>query len=1423
MSISDEDHSSDRECLYSSETDSSIVMAEQSAHDVVNQPRSAGDASPSDVTANKTNEPTTVGSVEDLQRSTTNDKAQNHVSAPEAATIDATDRTNRGSEDRGPGDLNTEKLPYLNHDSDAVDGPQSDGELQRGDSTEHNRLHHTVVDGSAGSDTDTSKADSAKDGLSDSRGHVRSNSVKRPTSFKAVSVTRSFLAKAAAGSAPATKAGDKASGSLAGQSSQPAPRPRLVAKSGSGLRDSSPRSASVVNESGRGTGPDPSKVWNKNRPVQPPPPKQFTDEELKQQYGIHLATRLQGDDAGKESKWADIDDDEDDWAPEEIEWNDGTKTSLQHTEEQAALADQELSSSPKDRMVEVDKASPPPTQQPRPVGPNPTILKVGAPVTGHTKTGSLILKGAAEKPTLVAKPSAPSPVKSPWAPLPPVEKVSPVPINPPRPQQPTPRLQQRNPHGFDTMPRATSPAKEIAADDFNRSWRDSSTANRELYNSHSGRYEPVNEVRRGSIRNEQGPRQPAVLQRPHSDQQGPAEPSAAFQTSRNAVHQEGSWGRRRTSSNVSGVSGGFGRRMSFGKPTDLPHDGAMQHRRGSQATESAISPSGFSPQLAQHPQLARGYSPSRPNQHQSWQQHQSPNLSNAHPVSNHATSTPGVSPQLQQAELVKPDHDPNAQALEQIAHQQNFMKERRELAMRRRKEEEAKEEAARRERIRLKMEALGMLDEKKDPSKDQATAESEPSKETATVGSPPKPPMPESLGEIKQYGMMKVHQPQPVRKVSPMAVADHGSDSSPTEHALSPAKPAKLEPTVATDKPIQNGTIAPQTDDRHISPAARAGPHNQNHVQRDQSWKHVPSAPNNYSGWSGGMTTHSTAGGNLWGPPNSDKALGNGTFNRDFSAISSGQVSQTQIPASVPGPIRPPAAVSRPQVADGFRPVDEPKAPVAPIAVSRPGPIAPPTAPSDPLRPRNQISSWKNLPAQLARDDAEARELSDKQYAARMEEETRTGKKRDLPQPTFKETWRQVNVNEAMGRRSIVNVSKTATEEQGVAPANQPILPTQAVSQAVSQAVQYPQAPVNKPGSSVMTPRGSRFFPHAGDSPQAPNGPAAIAHTYTSPASPPPPDSTSHPAYEGDVSHPLVSLPMLKPKPIVKLPPAAIAPIAPPRAAPAAGQIESLRTVPQPIAKTSSWQDRFNGLLGRVPQVNQAVTPQTPKSYALAVSPAPANSSVLAVSSASKAPLDDTSAQLSATVSLPKHEEIQYRSPYGFLLDDSSDAISRVTEEPLFEEHRELGSKPIVRLPNKAPENAWQPAMAPPNSRPKSKFQHQHKPQVLSVEPFLFSLQDKENQTPQGIIISVRLPGADSTKSHVMTRRPNSSRQSSRPRNSSAGFRKKQPMRPKEGLGNVPSQRSASSGSPRPPMQPGSTRSNLGSGNWNRRVSGVAQ
>jgi uncharacterized cupredoxin-like copper-binding protein len=66
----------------------------------------------------------------------------------------------------------------------------------------------SAADASGGSDTDNSRADAADLAHGAGMGHVRSNSVKKPTTFKSVSVTKNFLAKAAV-AAPNVRPGEK--------------------------------------------------------------------------------------------------------------------------------------------------------------------------------------------------------------------------------------------------------------------------------------------------------------------------------------------------------------------------------------------------------------------------------------------------------------------------------------------------------------------------------------------------------------------------------------------------------------------------------------------------------------------------------------------------------------------------------------------------------------------------------------------------------------------------------------------------------------------------------------------------------------------------------------------------------------------------------------------------------------------------------------------------------------------------------------------------------------------------------------------------------------------------------------------------------------------------------------------------------------
>lgn len=412
----------------------------------------------------------------------------------------------------------------------------------------------------------------------------------------------------------------------------------------------------------------------------PPEPTKLTDEELKK-YGIHVASRLQQDDVKVgEANWADIDDDDEDWAPEEITWTDGTKSTIPHHEEHSEPSPQPP---PAELTIESrlhpsgafaaslhnrDGNIPGKPKSPGPGAEHPPVRH------GLPSGKGLILKGAPEKPTLVAKPPAPpTPVKSPWAALPPIDKAPPMAMDMQHGMG-LGRMQHHQPYqsyqrdGYGPPPHGMPPPhfKEIAADDFSRGgFRDGHPhMNRELFNSQSGRLEPVQD-RRGGPRSDGSYRQApgtTVLQRPSQMSDQP-EPSAAFQTHRTSA-EVGPYGRRRGSSNVSGGSVGFMQRLSRSGEQHVPPE-LLSARQPSVTgrSESPVSPRNFSP------------SGSR-----SWQSRPSPNLAYAAPYTNGPPPAP--------ASVASID--------DELEMQKKIMRERRELAKKRRLEEEEREEAARR-------------------------------------------------------------------------------------------------------------------------------------------------------------------------------------------------------------------------------------------------------------------------------------------------------------------------------------------------------------------------------------------------------------------------------------------------------------------------------------------------------------------------------------------------------------------------------------------------------------------------------------------------------------------------------------------------------------------------------------------------------
>jgi hypothetical protein len=1181
---------------------------------------------------------------------------------------------------------------------------------------------------------------------------VRSNSVKKPTSFKSVSVTKNFLAKSAV-STPAARPGEKVA--PAGQtntSTLQTAKPRLVAKSGSGIGNVPRSSLSKVN--GSGSGPDASKVWNKNQPVPPPPPKHFTDEELKQQYGIHLATRLQADEGGKEAKWADIDDDEDDWAPDTVQWMDGTKSTVATTENQPPPED------PKAVLIEPPAEAPKPTptaassQKPSSTGGSKTILKPGAHAQPSSGKSGLVLKGQPEKPTLVAKPSAPTPVKSPWAALPPVDKVSPIPINPPAQPPAQSRFSQRESHAYDGMHQALSPAKEIAPDDFNRSWRDE-RGSRELFNSHSGRYEPVNEMRRGSVR-DNFRQQPSVLQRPSQD--GPAEPSAAFQTSRNSAEGP-TWGRRRNSSNV---SGGSGRRMSIDRRApDLPPMPMNVQRRESHSTNGAdaMAPGTPRPVFAQKAPLG-DQQQAVPEQRPVSTQLASPNLSNVQPTSPYGSV---ASSGLQDATAPAPPVQaaPPVQVESAVEVQNRLMREKIERARlhkQQEKEAEEKEEAERKERLRKKLEAMGVGNEAKSKTKEQSPArpaEKSPQKDhalPAAVQSPPKPPVPTSEGEVAQYGMMKVHQPHPVKKSYHPEPVTHkplrGPESVP-KPSPSPVKAeAEVHPKPAgtsnetLPQPPQDFTRenkaqneAPREQSQSRAPSseaeARTGSHNLKPVQPPQGAWSSTSLPRQSAPW----------GSNVWGPPpTKDRALGNGIFDPSYNRGQPRSGPQ-QLPAQ-PQPaqtseigLNPSMKVStsQPQAAPGqsfaqqtMFTKNEPVPAQTAKAASRPGPIAPPTV----------KGAWGNFATAIRRDD-QALVAKNQEQLKRMGGETFRPEIRE--KFTDQQGKSQQTLHSKIGGPATLptnGMKPEASTPPEPKPKDDLTKSTYANVAPASDAIAS-QPSVNQSGHmppSGPAARSSRFFPRASEA--AAQTAAASSKTDFSP--PPPPETEAHPAFTGSSAHPVVKMP--KPSPRVRLPPAAVEPATAPEAPVTMPPRSRFAIGARPLALDPEWQARFNSLLDKSPSAAAPVPmPKLPNSQSLQQS----KPGALAIAASSKAPLDVRGTMASATVSLPN--SVARRT---FAEDTSSEVTTRVPAEEVLLEDREFGSLPIVKTP-KVPHLAANERPVGLNAmRPNSRWPKQL---VTTTRPILTMLEF--DRGADGIDVRIRFGNMREAITKTVTRK----------------------------------------------------------------------
>jgi len=976
----------------------------------------------------------------------------------------------------------------------------------------------------------------------------------------------------------------------------------------------------------------------------PQDPKKLTDEELKK-FGIHVASRLNPDDHKGQSSWADIEDDDADWTPDAITWKDGTKISIAHHEDNS---NQELEKKENGASADKPKSPTPGTASPS--------MKPG-----------LALKGSSEKPTLVAKPPAPPPpTKSPWAPLPKIEKVSPVVV------EPTPS--EANAPSRDAHPTAP-PLREMSADDFSRGpWRDGAPpGNRELFNSRSGRYEPVFDRR--------GPPPPSLLQRSHPDQPGPHDPPGA-----------GSWrndpyDRRRGSSTVSGGSGSWRYR---GPEHPLPPPELIQARRGSM-TAGSEGP-GFSPMSP------RGFSPHGGPRQGSWGPRASPSVTHATP---YQPAPPQQSP-LQPSAVVVTEED--------FELQKKLMIQKREEARRRRLEEEAREEAARRERLRAKLEALGPAPESRSQRKaaeeaakkaaaekaaaEKAAAEKKAveerqaaegaAKEAEKVTPEKEKPLTQHDSPKEQAQAPPAPTPAPAPAPAPTQIQPHEQSAPPQPEQPPAPQPTAMPPTVALEPAKQPTLSANGMQPQPLSSHTNLEPHPHPHGVPGQPHSHHPWGPppprpgDRLPPVSWGPQPQTK---NVWAAPN-NRSLGNGTFASDLGP---------HLPPVGPGPIAPP---------NGARNLTS-QAPGMPAQPARQPPIGPPSHQLPQAERERDVN--RNAWAAAAR-------LNDEKFTAMLKPQFEEPERRpqadgrSLNQPIVRDTWRPVKTDEN-GRRIEADTTHSRQIGQDKSWA----------STAQSQPAVAQQAPAGPSVTEYSTSflgttaapssaRGSRFFP-VRQEPVEPIAPEVQVRPKS--PSPPPPDMPGHPAFDGDASHPHVSLP--GPRPVVRLPPTGPA-REPLRLTPASEKPKPQAWTSQQVTQESEpaptttrkpdnvWQARIDSLLGdrKVPHPVKAPVP------------------------------------VPHVEPLSRASQQQREAPAKAVVAEEEPRITKPMAEECFEE-QEMGSLPVVRVPTVVPEMAWQPS-PPPEPLPKKLLPH-----ATSADPISFP----PDVSGAGTVWHIRIPGAE--------------------------------------------------------------------------------
>ncbi|KAL2885655.1 hypothetical protein HOO65_070117 [Ceratocystis lukuohia] len=893
----------------------------------------------------------------------------------------------------------------------------------------------------------------------------RASSLKKATTFKAVSVNKTFLAAKSAMSASQLKTNDKSAPSSAAStpptsSTLPATRPRLIAKTGG--NGPLPKFAGV--NSGRSSvTPEPAGVWNKNPPPPPPPAtttpststtqatatatplvdhSKLTDEELKK-HGIHVANRLHTDDSKtSHNDWADIEDDDDEWAvPDSITWTDGTKTTLP----------------PADEVLQSPILSPPASPSPSKHQPNTpaaanvnTVPSTGARysarasgatpyVPGTANKPGLILRNTGDKPSLVAKaPPAVAPAKSPWATLPAVERASPV-----VPFVSSPQQSQRNIHGQHQGYNSNSNNRMAPPQDSYQSRNFDSSMDKRAGGDYGGHQDYMMQRSRQTTTSQDykhssgyPPRQmpnegPYSRSRSGSSNMGHGpdrfhhmsnnSPSSNYHNP-DSSHHERYTAPRRPSFNNGPLPFSHGRQhghiSASGRSASGDYTSANGPEGGSANSHGGSSHGGLPPHgaMASTSDMAR---PLEPNNMQS----QRPMIYRGHNPSPNSIEVDGSA-------TVLPVEIPEEETAE---FQKKLMRERAEEAMRRRQEEERREEAAKQERLRLKLEALGPAPERQSTKKQTPISSSvQPSTADAVTTALETVPVPVAL-----QARLRDHVP-----------ADR-SKSKDTAYPVLPSEqpvPNKAALDASNDTATHTSKQPRVWESSGVSPHAQiAGP--------------PPSRDLATASWGSGSNAQAPR--NVWGAPNNDRGLGNGTFITDMSGLASVTPNKT---TSGPTPIGPPSSSSNTRVTS---------------------------------------SVWS-----AATPDAEGRGIREGRSGSKFHSIEKTGTvnaehhhTHSHPSAILKPAWRSAAEAEGSCDFKPTSVESTVPVQPRPSrffPTRDP-QPTQTSAYATALSTSSTEPVVEQPGIRIKSP------------------------------SPPPPIAEDHPVYDGNPSHPMVSFPKPQP------------------------------------------------------------------------------------------------------------------------------------------------------------------------------------------------------------------------------------------------------------------------------------------------------